>query len=700
MSVCPSCGKSFSETVRLCPNDGTVLETEGVEDPRIGTLLAGKYRLDAQAGKGGMGTVYKATHVMLGRTVAVKLINRELSPSADVVLRFQREARAAGRLDHPNIAKVHDLGQTDDGTLFIAMEYVEGTTLKDVVAREGRLAADRIVRLTTQIASALAAAHAQTIIHRDLKPQNIIVMRDNGGRETTKLLDFGIAKSLREDATQVTSTGLTLGTPQYMSPEQAQGRQLDGRSDLYSFGVILYEMLAGVVPFDDPSTPAVLIKHVSEAPPPPSSIQPGVPVPAGLEAITLKCLEKDPDRRFQSADELRLALESVSAEAATKVIGAAGVVMAGSADPPTVPLSQTGSGTPTEPIASAEPAAPTEVMPPTEAATVAASPPHDAPAAAPAADAETVAAGPVSDAPMPPKSSFGSLTSERSATAAGRGAVDAPQTTQSRSTGSSLVLAIIILVLIGGVGFGAYALGYLSAPWAEDETPTSTLADDQSVAPPDDPAGAQGPDVAQPASTPEVSAEDAGDTASPTASDPGTGVSGDEGTSAGQVMPPQTPPATPPATTPTNPAPPAQTAPPPPQEAAAAPALPEHPTVRFGCDGPAEVCFALQAELDQALGNASMPSVGDETEAHLLVDAIVSAGAPSRQQAFGTTFVIQPYRVSFSGVDRESSARLPMPTPTSFSLDERVGAERLTEQSRLMSAAVVERLRTYWASRR
>ena len=285
-----------------------------MQDPRsadsepIGRVLAGKYRIDALLKRGGMGAVYRATHLMLRKPIAIKLIKPELVTSEDTVRRFHREAQAASRLDHPNIVTIHDLGQAEDGTLYIAMELVSGTSLKELVKTEGPLPPQRAIGIAKAIGSALSLAHRNHIIHRDLKPQNIMVGTDAEGKEQPKLLDFGIAKTFESEGPALTSTGLVLGTPHYMSPEQAKGTTVDGRSDLYALGIILYEMLVGKVPFDDTSIPAILIKHLNEKPKPPTELRPGLD--AALEAVVLRCLEKEPGSRYQSAEELTRALDA------------------------------------------------------------------------------------------------------------------------------------------------------------------------------------------------------------------------------------------------------------------------------------------------------------------------------------------------------------------------------------------------------
>jgi eukaryotic-like serine/threonine-protein kinase len=269
----------------------------------------GNYRILSRVGVGGMGMVFLAEHPHIGKKVALKVIHRELAGNKEVVSRFLNEARAVNQIGNEHIVEIHDFGQTDNGEHFFIMEYLEGRTLAMELARaDGGIAVPRALHIGAQIASALSAAHAQGIIHRDLKPDNVMLIERLGDRDFVKLLDFGLAKFLADgDARKLTAAGVVLGTPQYMSPEACESRPgLDHRSDIYSLGILIFQMLTGIVPFGGDSMGEVLVKQVAQPPPAPRGINPQIP-PA-VEQVVLRCLAKDPGARFQDMTQLRDAL--------------------------------------------------------------------------------------------------------------------------------------------------------------------------------------------------------------------------------------------------------------------------------------------------------------------------------------------------------------------------------------------------------
>jgi serine/threonine-protein kinase len=267
-----------------------------------GRTLGGRYRVDSELGRGGMARVYHATDTVLGRAVAVKVLSPQYADDANFVTRFRREAQAAARLNHPNLVQVYDTG-SDDGVQYIVMEYVDAKTLAEYMAGGGRIMPDRAIELTEAVCDALAVAHAQGVIHRDVKPANIMVTRDG----QVKVTDFGIARVTTNETVQ--QTAAVLGTASYLSPEQAQGGHIDQRSDLYSLGCVLYEMLTGRPPFTADSPVAVASKHVLEQPIPPSRLN--ADVSPALDAVVMRALAKNPDNRYQSAEEMKEDLERV-----------------------------------------------------------------------------------------------------------------------------------------------------------------------------------------------------------------------------------------------------------------------------------------------------------------------------------------------------------------------------------------------------
>jgi len=253
----------------------------------------GPYRILNQVGQGGMATVYRAYHSAMDRYVAIKLLPRQLAESPEFTGRFRQEARTIARLEHAHILPVHDYGESD-GYTYLVMRYLEAGTLKDRL-QQAALPLPEVDRLFTQLADALDYAHAQGIVHRDVKPSNVLL----DARLNVFLTDFGIAKLLQGDA-NFTSTGAMIGTPAYMSPEQALGQPVDQRSDIYSLGVILYEMVTGRVPFEADTPLAVILKHVNAPLPLPSSVKPGLP--ANIEKVLLKVLAKDPAERYATTE--------------------------------------------------------------------------------------------------------------------------------------------------------------------------------------------------------------------------------------------------------------------------------------------------------------------------------------------------------------------------------------------------------------
>jgi len=311
MVSCPRCLRTYDEGVRFCPVDGTLV-TAGAEDRNLGTVLLGQFEVRDVCGRGAMGTVYRAYQRNMDRIVAVKILRRELLKEPEVVRRFLREARAAAKLQHPNIVTVHLVGETDDGVPFLVMEHVDGVALEQICEAQGAQPVPRILSLARQIGNALAEAHDAGIIHRDLKPANILITDRSRVPDLVKVLDFGIAKIIEgADQSLLTRDGVIFGTPHYIAPEQATGGEIDHRADLYSLGVILFRLATGRLPFEGTAGMQVVLKHLREQPPKPRTIDPTIP-PA-LEAIILACLAKDPSLRPRDAESLVQALERIAA---------------------------------------------------------------------------------------------------------------------------------------------------------------------------------------------------------------------------------------------------------------------------------------------------------------------------------------------------------------------------------------------------
>jgi len=315
--LCPVCGASYDADVVFCPRDGSALATPSLTD-LLGQVIAGRYRVIEQLGQGAMGRVYLAEHIKMGRRCAIKVMSPELVSDADAIGRFNREATNASRIQHPNVAAVYDFGESADGLVFLAMEFVPGEALSRICEREGALDAERAARIARQVADGLEAAHEMGIIHRDLKPDNIMVAQAKDGRDVVKIVDFGIAKGTQHGATSrqpLTRTGVVVGTLQYMSPEQLGGDPIDGRSDLYALACILYEMLTGASSFAGATIESRLQQRLAGDPLRPRDAQ--ASVPAWLDALVVKGLAREPSARFQSAAAMRDALALGAAAART-----------------------------------------------------------------------------------------------------------------------------------------------------------------------------------------------------------------------------------------------------------------------------------------------------------------------------------------------------------------------------------------------
>jgi len=317
--ICPNCGTAGGNK-RYCTHCGTELITPaaGVPTSEISTApvtvpslqvsggltgrtLDQKYQLESRLGVGGMGTVYRARRVLIGDTVAVKVLHPDRVADPQAVERFRREAQTAARLKHPNVVRVYDFGVSKEGLNYLVLELVEGESLRRLIERDGTMTEAQAAEIIPQVCAALDAAHSQGVVHRDIKPENILVETRQDGIQV-KVLDFGIAALREVTAGRLTQTGNTMGTLHYMSPEHCLGEKLDGRSDIYSLGIVLFEMLTGVVPFDSHTPTAIAIKQVNELPPAPHTMNPNIS--RSVETVVLRALEKDRHARPQTAGEM------------------------------------------------------------------------------------------------------------------------------------------------------------------------------------------------------------------------------------------------------------------------------------------------------------------------------------------------------------------------------------------------------------
>jgi serine/threonine-protein kinase len=321
MRICPECGRNYSDDAVVCAFDGTPLSTGTTQsweqnrgaDPAVGDVI-GAYKILEKIGEGGMGVIYKAQHVRLGRHVALKVLKSKLVARSDVVNRFFKEARAVNEIKHPNIVDIYDfveVADQDPPLVYMVMELLAGENVSQRIRRLGPLKNDQVTIISGQIADALNAVHRVKILHRDLKPENVFLLQTKDSSLKLKLLDFGIARTFGSERPSgvVTGPGSAVGTPEYMSPEQILEKELDERSDIYSLGVLLYAMLTGGPPFSARSYGEVMVKQVNEEPEPIESRRPEGDISPALIELVMKCLKKDPDRRFQSMTEVQEALK-------------------------------------------------------------------------------------------------------------------------------------------------------------------------------------------------------------------------------------------------------------------------------------------------------------------------------------------------------------------------------------------------------
>ncbi len=348
---CPTCDARYDSDASFCALDGSKLAAaDPGGDQLLGTVLAERYRIVKLIGQGGMGRVYRATHVNINKQFAIKVLRPEVTALPSTVVRFRQEARAASSIGHENIIQIEDFATLPDGSVYLAMEFLEGEPLDTRMGRTPALPLPEALDIAAQVGRGLYAAHEKGIVHRDLKPANVFLSRKPSvlalagpSGVVAKILDFGIAKVSGVDATPaLTQTGAIFGTPLYMSPEQAMGQPLDHRTDIYSMGVILYEMATGQVPFKADSAVQVLSQHIAGVVVAPSVAAPARQIPAALDAVVLKALAKEPGARFATMSELVTALSAVTAPSASRSVSAPVAVaaaVASSTTPPS-PLAQ------------------------------------------------------------------------------------------------------------------------------------------------------------------------------------------------------------------------------------------------------------------------------------------------------------------------------------------------------------------------
>jgi pentapeptide MXKDX repeat protein len=487
MKVCPACNATYDDDMVFCPRDGGKLLDSGSSDSnsRIGQVLDGRYRIEKLLGEGGMGEVYLATHIYIEKKVAIKLLRAEITSSSEAVKRFHQEARSSSSIGHKNIIKIEDFGKTEDGLLYLAMEFLDGDALSDIML-EGPMENSRALGIMIQTCSGLAVAHAKGIVHRDMKPENVIIVRDEDDKEVVKILDFGIAKMTSGDGegNGLTKTGTIFGTPHYMSPEQAMGRNLDHHSDIYSIGVMMFELFTGSVPFKAESFMGILTQHITEERPKPTGLK--TEIPQLIEDCILKSMALKPEDRFDSMDDFIKELVRIGKELGLETPAAppprAAAPVAPAVQTPPAPMTGTnpplaatmapagmmGPGT-YPPNTGAAPMAPAGTFPPGTQAPGSYPPGTQAPGSYPpgvAAPAGT----------FPPQST-GYMTpgfSQTQSPIAGQST-----TMQAKSSSTGLIIFLIILLLggAGGAGYWYFMIHKKSDDTKKDEIASTTNKD-------------------------------------------------------------------------------------------------------------------------------------------------------------------------------------------------------------------------------
>ncbi|HXZ28968.1 MAG TPA: protein kinase [Terriglobales bacterium] len=462
MKFCDTCHSSYPNEFQTCPKDQAPLRA--ASELVQGMVIRDKYQVLEKIGAGGMAVVYKARHLAFNEIRALKLVSSRMLEDQDFLKRFKTEAVITRKLQHANAVRVDDIDTTEDGRPFIVMEYVAGQNLRAVIAQEGRVEVSRALKIAKQVALALGAAHRLGITHRDIKPDNILLVTQPDSSDLVKVLDFGIAK-VREGAFDTgagytaTQTGMVVGTPQYISPEQAMGKhgqEVDGRADLYSLGVVLYEMITGQLPFESDTPMGMLLHHIQTAPRPPHLLKPELNIPEPVSKLLMKALAKHPQDRFQSADEMYEALRHPREWIAASHAGTQATQVMGS------PRHE--EGVPTPPAA---PVAPTTVVSPR------------------AASPQPVAAAPAAPRPV-----------AASRAAAPRRVPPAP--TAGGAPWGRIAVVLLALALLGAGGY--YVVGRRSA--AAANTPVPAASPSPPVVQPAPVAGSPaGEDAAKPAAS-------------------------------------------------------------------------------------------------------------------------------------------------------------------------------------------------------